>query len=466
VDIALKLEKQSNVDQVFYFERDFFGKISREYVEKSISYSDAVIVICSENTFQSEWLMKEFQIGLYLDKPIIPVFKNVYDIPPLLLPRKGVEYDTKDFDRFIDNLLNILDKLTGLRKFEKFVPEELAKTFKPLNIFLSYSGEDLTVFRVQEIANDLEKYAEINEVFFWREEYMDDYPYKEIDADWYRRWRREMDTVWTEHEMSPTVASRYMELIMRELDKQDILVLFCSPNSMKSEAVNQEWISFNAIGKKIIPVFINIDHIPPLLRSNPRIQYDPFDHQKLINNLHQLILSKPLKKPFEEMLDEHPKTYEKAINPPFEPYTGDQSFLFISYAHDDKSIVYPIIKRLHDDGFRIWYDGGVHLGEDWIKKVANSIEKCEVYNVFMSLNVLESRITKDELNYAYRKSRRKGVEKPKICSIFIDELNIEDLPSELDFMIGPSLLMIGYKKENEDHYIKIKNDLEKYRIKN
>ena len=46
-------------------------------------------------------------------------------------------------------------------------------------------------------------------------------------------------------------------------------------------------------------------------------------------------------------------------------YKGDQPYIFISYAHKDSNIVLPIIARLQQDGYRVWYDEGIALGSSW-----------------------------------------------------------------------------------------------------
>ena len=40
-------------------------------------------------------------------------------------------------------------------------------------------------------------------------------------------------------------------------------------------------------------------------------------------------------------------------------YKGNAPFIFVSYSHSDQLIVYKLIKQLHLDGFRIWYDEGI-----------------------------------------------------------------------------------------------------------
>ena len=43
-------------------------------------------------------------------------------------------------------------------------------------------------------------------------------------------------------------------------------------------------------------------------------------------------------------------------------YEGDENYIFVSYCHQDKDRVLPVIKRLSENGARIWYDRGIHPG--------------------------------------------------------------------------------------------------------
>jgi hypothetical protein len=70
------------------------------------------------------------------------------------------------------------------------------------------------------------------------------------------------------------------------------MLLFCSPNALASEPVEKEWTAADIIGKPIIPIFNNPDHIPTLLKTRLGIQFDPFDFQKNINEIYNLILKK------------------------------------------------------------------------------------------------------------------------------------------------------------------------------
>lgn len=125
-------------------------------------------------------------------------------------------------------------------------------------IFVSYATKDVNLFKIHEIVKMLTNFQEIKDVLYWEED-MDD---------------------------------NIFEYMNENLNKCDIIVLFCSKNALNSVPVKKEWTAAEAIGKPIIPVFFDIDHIPTLLKSRLGIEYDFYDIQKNIHGLHDLILKK------------------------------------------------------------------------------------------------------------------------------------------------------------------------------
>jgi len=55
------------------------------------------------------------------------------------------------------------------------------------------------------------------------------------------------------------------------------------------------------------------------------------------------------------------------------PYEGAEPYLFFSYCHKNAAQVYPLIERMAADGYRIWYDDGIHPGDDWLKVIAEHL---------------------------------------------------------------------------------------------
>ena len=48
--------------------------------------------------------------------------------------------------------------------------------------------------------------------------------------------------------------------------KCDVMLLFCSESARGSGPVDKEWTAVDLMDKPIIPVFLNSDHNPPLLK--------------------------------------------------------------------------------------------------------------------------------------------------------------------------------------------------------
>ena len=54
----------------------------------------------------------------------------------------------------------------------------------------------------------------------------------------------------------------------------------------------------------------------------------------------------------------------------FRPYEGQEPFIFISYAHKNSDQVMPILEKLDEAGYRVWYDDGIAPGSEWPEYIA------------------------------------------------------------------------------------------------
>lgn len=91
--------------------------------------------------------------------------------------------------------------------------------------------------------------------------------------------------------------------------------------------------------------------------------------------------------------------------PPFEAYNGIEPYIFVSYAHVDKHEVYPIINRLHREGFKVWFDHGIPSGLDWADYIATRLMNCTIFLSFISDNAIQSTNTIDEIEFALNENR-------------------------------------------------------------
>lgn len=87
------------------------------------------------------------------------------------------------------------------------------------------------------------------------------------------------------------------------------------------------------------------------------------------------------------------------------PYEGKESYIFFSYCHDDEGQCYPIIEQLTQAGYRIWYDDGLHPGDDWPDVIAEKLDKCEMCMVAISKRFSASHNCKNELTFAINEKK-------------------------------------------------------------
>lgn len=82
-----------------------------------------------------------------------------------------------------------------------------------------------------------------------------------------------------------------------------------------------------------------------------------------------------------------PQGFEKLAS----PFLADEEkpFVFISYSHKDRDEVLPIIKRLYEDGWRIWYDEGLTIGDRYDETLEEHVKNCSVFLLFVSGNSLD-----------------------------------------------------------------------------
>ena len=98
-------------------------------------------------------------------------------------------------------------------------------------------------------------------------------------------------------------------------------------------------------------------------------------------------------------------------------YKGDKPYIFISYAHKDSEIVLPVITRLQNDGYRVWYDEGIAPGSNWDVYISEHLDRSANVLGFLSKAYIKSQNCKDELAL----SRQKG--KP-MNLIYIDDVQL------------------------------------------
>ena len=124
--------------------------------------------------------------------------------------------------------------------------------------FFSYSMRDSELFNIKKIAESLTSYKKVDNILWCEEDTRDNF-------------------------------IKYMD---ENIGKCDVMILFCSPNALKSGFVEDEWMAAHAMKKPIIPVFLNIEHVPPLLRARIGVEFDVFNLKKNIKEIYKIIEKK------------------------------------------------------------------------------------------------------------------------------------------------------------------------------
>ena len=88
------------------------------------------------------------------------------------------------------------------------------------------------------------------------------------------------------------------------------------------------------------------------------------------------------------------------MNAPLPACSGDKPFVFVSYSHQDKSLVYPEIRWLQDHGFEVWWDEGISPGAAWRSELAKTIRECSLLLYFVTPNSVASPQCTREVNFA------------------------------------------------------------------
>lgn len=88
------------------------------------------------------------------------------------------------------------------------------------------------------------------------------------------------------------------------------------------------------------------------------------------------------------------------MNKPFRAYSGDEPYVFVSYAHDDANTVYPEMQWLHDQGFNVWYDEGISPGTAWRNELAESIMGAGLFLFFVTPRSVISDNCEKEVDFA------------------------------------------------------------------
>lgn len=117
------------------------------------------------------------------------------------------------------------------------------------------------------------------------------------------------------------------------------------------------------------------------------------------------------------------------------PYTGNENYIFISYAHKDSALVLPLIRELQQRGFRIWYDEGILPGANWPEYIATHLSSAACVLAFVSNASATSTYCNMEITMAISKNKA-------MLPVYLEEFEI---PASLQLQLGLFQSLFYYK---------------------
>ena len=142
------------------------------------------------------------------------------------------------------------------------------------------------------------------------------------------------------------------------------------------------------------------------------------------------------------------------------PYEGHRNYIFVSYCHKDKQRVYPIIERLVQEGFRVWYDEGINPGSEWPEIIAEHLTGCAICPAMISEDAMNSHNCRREINYAILKKKpfisimpeNVALSPGMMMQLSTEQsLHLYELPEEAFFdKLLHAPLMVSVKKDSEN----------------
>ncbi len=130
---------------------------------------------------------------------------------------------------------------------------------------------------------------------------------------------------------------------------------------------------------------------------------------------------------------------------PFRAYSGDQPYVFVSYAHEDANAVYPEMKWLHDQGFNVWYDEGISPGTVWRNELADSIMGAGLFLFFVTPRSVISGNCEKEVNFAIDHDI-------PVLTVHLEET---DLPSGMELTLSSIQGILKHDLPDQDYREKL-----------
>jgi hypothetical protein len=96
---------------------------------------------------------------------------------------------------------------------------------------------------------------------------------------------------------------------------------------------------------------------------------------------------------------------------------NDESFVFVSYAHLDSDVIFPIIEGIDACGYAVWYDKGINISSTWTDEIATAIMNCSIFIIFITRESAASMYVRSEIEFALNN-------RVKIIPVYLDGMDV------------------------------------------
>ena len=124
------------------------------------------------------------------------------------------------------------------------------------------------------------------------------------------------------------------------------------------------------------------------------------------------------------------------------PYEGNDSYIFISYAHADEQAVGSVLEDLAQNGVRFWYDAGIEVGSEWPEYIAERLASADRMIAFVSNAYAASHNCRKEMHYAVSKGIR-------TINVFLEDAAITP---GMSLQIGNIFALMKYRMTEQEFY--------------
>ncbi|MDR1733025.1 MAG: toll/interleukin-1 receptor domain-containing protein [Synergistaceae bacterium] len=106
--------------------------------------------------------------------------------------------------------------------------------------------------------------------------------------------------------------------------------------------------------------------------------------------------------------------------------SGEEPFVFVSYAHEDGYVVSSVIEGIVANGYKVWYDQGIDVTTIWTDEIAKAILGSRVFVVFVTKASMASHYVRSEVEFALDKN-------VKVIPIYLEGMDV--MPPGLSLML-------------------------------